>query len=557
MKRPIIPGVWYLYVLIGGFPAAARDFPMEEISNRIRSRIEIAGSALTAGDQRIHATIVLPLFYQKRAYRPAWVTDTGRGSAIAALVIALEGATDHGLRPEDYHHGTLVTLLAEVNQKQRGKLPPPAGLLCDLDLLASDAFLIYASHLLAGRVDPEKIDAEWVANRREMDLAALLQTSLETGAITAGLESLLPRHPGYGRMRSALKRYRAIAERGGWPTVPAARTLRKGDRDEAVGALRERIRAFDALEDTGDEPILFDAALEKKLIHFQKRFGLEPDGVAGPKTLAMMNITAEQRVRQIILNMERWRWLPQSLGERYLIANIAAFELQVVEGEQTVMSMAVIAGRNYRRTPVFSGRMTYLVLNPYWHVPPSLAVEDKLPLIRKNPGYLAQQHMKLFLGWGAEEREIDPAGVNWARISAKNFPYRIRQEPGPLNALGRIKFMFPNRFNVYLHDTPTPELFAKAERAFSSGCVRISRPLELATYLLRNKPEWSREQIIAAIQQNKERTVNLPEPYNVHFLYWTAWTDEDDTVHFRPDIYDRDKPLADALLEKPPGIDAP
>ena len=212
--------------------------------------------------------------------------------------------------------------------------------------------------------------------------------------------------------------------------------------------------------------------------------------------------------------------------------------------------MRVIVGKSYRRTPVFSDKITYLVLSPYWHVPQSITTKDILPLVHKDPDYLAKQNIKVFLGWGADSREIDPKEIDWARMSANSFPYRLRQEPGPNNALGQVKFMFPNKFNVYLHDTAARELFAKSVRSFSSGCIRIENPIDLAEYLLQDKPGWTWEKIITSIEKRVEQTVSLSKPIPVHFLYWTAWSDENGLVHFRKDIYDRDSSLDKALREK-------
>jgi murein L,D-transpeptidase YcbB/YkuD len=250
--------------------------------------------------------------------------------------------------------------------------------------------------------------------------------------------------------------------------------------------------------------------------------------------------------------MERWRWLPQDLGTRHIVVNIPGFELQVMEDGRPVLTMRAIVGRHYRRTPVFSATMTYLVLSPVWHIPPNLAVQDKLPLIRKDMNFLVEENIKVFQGWGVDAREIDPKSIDWSAVSARNFGFRLRQEPGPKNALGRVKFMFPNRFNVYIHDTPAHELFEQASRAFSSGCIRIQKAMDLAEYLLRGDPAWSREKIIASAGRDMEQTVRLPESIPVHLQYWTAWVGGDGTLQFRPDIYGRDDRVFQALQENPP-----
>jgi murein L,D-transpeptidase YcbB/YkuD len=383
----------------------------------------------------------------------------------------------------------------------------------------------------------------------------VLQKALEDNRIAVALNDLLPQQPGYARLKRALQQYENFAGRGGWPMVPKGPKMQKGHRDSRVIALRGRLRAEDFLQEGASEQAdLFDEALDESVRRFQSRNGLLEDGVVGRATLEALNISADERVRQIRVNLERWRWLPSSLGKRYVIVNIAGFDLAVIENSQEVLAMRVVVGRDYRRTPVFSGQITYLVLNPYWEVPPKIAIEDKIPLLRTDPEYFAKEKIKVLRGWGSKAEEADPLAVDWSQVTETNFSYRLRQEPGPWNALGRIKFMFPNKFHVYLHDTPTRDLFARSERTFSSGCIRVEKAIDLAAYLLREDPKWTRKNILAAIDEGNEQTVRLPEPMPIHLLYCTAWVDENDVVYFRKDIYGRDKMLSDALEEIHPHI---
>ena len=526
--------------------------PRDPVREGIRTRLDAPGTPAAAGEV-LYATAALPAFYETRGYEPVWLSDTRPSAAARRILREIARSEAEGLRPTDYHQEPIRRLIEQLDGPQAGSQTGPQIIAAaDLELLLSDAFLVLGSHYLAGHVDPTTVTTEWVANRRNVDMAAVLAAASATDDPGSALRALLPAQPGYARLRDALARYRAIRARGGWSPVAAGPVLRAGDVGPRVEALQDRLTAGGDLEAGADTVGVFGPATEAAVRRAQRRHGLDADGVAGPATLAALNEPVDARIRQVALNMERWRWLPQELGERHVLVNIANFELDVVESGREVMTMRVAVGRPYRKTPVFSDRITHLVLSPYWHVPPNLAVRDKLPEIkRQGVTWFGRNNMKVFRGWGTNAAEIDPATVDWSRLSASSFPYRLRQEPGPGNALGRVKFMFPNAFNVYLHDTPGREVFASTERAFSSGCIRVENPVELALYLIGDQG-WTRESIQRVVDARVERTVTLATPVPVHLLYWTAWADADGTLHFRRDIYDRDPALAAALAEPPP-----
>jgi murein L,D-transpeptidase YcbB/YkuD len=285
---------------------------------------------------------------------------------------------------------------------------------------------------------------------------------------------------------------------------------------------------------------------------FQLRNGLTADGVVGKATIEAMNIPVEDRIATIEANLERWRWLSDDLGERYIEVNIANFELQVIEKDDMVFRTEVIVGRTLRETPVFSSTMTYLVLNPDWTVPPTILNDDIIPSVINNPDYLAEKNLKILRMDGTE---VDPSTIDWINMVQAGFPYRIHQEPGPKNALGRVKFMFPNQYSVYIHDTPDQNLFGRTDRSFSSGCIRVNNPLDLAACIMKDSPAWTPEQIKNVIDQGEERIINLAKSIPVHIVYLTAWASDDGLVYFRKDIYDRDQPLLAALKQGPPGMD--
>jgi L,D-transpeptidase YcbB len=356
---------------------------------------------------------------------------------------------------------------------------------------------------------------------------------------------------GYVRLQQALEGYRQLAEAGGWPVLSNGPTLRPGDRSERVATLRTRLQVSGDMPSSGlsqssqystlPDDTLFDDELEQAVRAFQSRHGLQVDGSVGPMTLAALQVPVEVRIAQMVLNLERWHRDRQALEDRYILVNIPAFTLDVVEHERAVMRMRVIVGKPHQRTPMFHATMTYLVLNPYWEVPHSIAKREILPELHNDPTYLQKHNMKVIESWGPSVQVVDPATINWSAISSHDLRYRFRQEPGTQNALGQIKFKFPNAFNVYLHDTSTPSLFAKSQRAFSHGCIRVEKPIDLAAYLLQDIPQWSRQRILATIAGNAQQRIDLRTPMPVHIVYRTAWVDEDGSVQFRPDIYRYDK----------------
>lgn len=507
-----------------------------------------SGVVLAAGDQRINAVETLSRFYEVRGYQPAWPLGNRPRAAAQQLVTAIEASAADGFRPADYHLEQMKALLS-----RHGTAGLSAAEQARFDVLLSDAYLLLAAHNLAGRLNPESIHAEWFANRRSMDLAAYLGRALDEKSVAKSLQALLPPQKGYWKLRETLAAYRKIDAKGGWTTVPVGAALKPGNDNPRIAALRRRLAEWRGLFEQNDGGRRFDESLTEEVKAFQRQHGLEADGVVGKETLAALNVTTKERIEQLIVNLERWRWLPQELGKRYVLVNIAGFYLEAVEDGETRQQHQVIVGRGYRQTPVFSDTISYLVFNPSWSVPRSLAVQDKLPVIRENPDYLRQQNFAIYQG-GADGPPVDPTTIDWSRLSNNYFPYRLVQAAGPNNALGQVKFMFPNKFNVYLHDTPTRDLFAKAKRSFSSGCIRVEDPMRLAEFILGTDTGWSRPRIDETVAARVEKTVSLPTKIPVHLLYWTVWVDQNGAVQFRDDIYGRDGQVMAALAAPPPSI---
>ena len=538
--------------------AWAADSMVDRVQTIIRARLdgEPATVSLSCQGEMICGIQLLPLAYRDRKQLPLWIDASLRLEKAEALAEAIDRAGEDGLLPVDYHQDAIHELLAEVCEQASAASPTEVSpeLWADLDLILTDAYLLYASHLTAGRVNPETLHTDWKINTDAVNLSASLASAASTGDIEAALKRLRPAHRGYTTLRNALADLRSQTAANGWLVLNVSKTLRPGDSSSAVGDLRHRLAVSGDLGpmDSHEDSLFFDATLASAVKHFQQRNGLKADGIAGPSTIGMLNVPIEQRIRQVVVNLERWRWLPHDLGARYIIVNTADFSLKAVENDSVDLQMRVVVGRPARRSPVFSAIMTYLVINPYWNLPTTIAVEDILPELQKDVAYLAQRGIRVLENWGLDAPEVDPTSVDWHAYHANRFPFRLRQDPGPYNALGRIKFMFPNQFAVYLHDTPNRSLFTRVQRDFSSGCIRVEAPTVLANFVLTGDKRWTPDALTEAIEKGETRTIRLKHPVPVHLVYMTAWADETGVIQFRSDIYDRDRDLDRALSRRRP-----
>jgi L,D-transpeptidase YcbB len=510
--------------------------------------------AATAGQRKAIWEDVGEL-YAARDHQRLWTGRRGLNRQGKRALEAVRTADEHGLLPQHYR-------LDEIARLDQGRTSGDD--LLRLDVEVSAALLHLGAHLLNGRVSPAEVEKAWRTEPRTDDLAALLGDSLGSkDPARAFLDRVVPPHEPYRRLQGELARYRRLADQGGWKPVPEGEVLEAGDSAPAARllALAQRLTVEGDLDASAAESLrselsngqtgTYGEALSEGVERFQERNGIVVDGVLGPDTLATLNVTAEQRVRQIIYNLERWRWLPADFGERNIQVNIASQRLEAYEGGEVVLEMAVVVGRDDWETPVFTDRMEHVVINPYWNVPVSIVKADILPKARNNPSYIRQQNFEVL---NASGKAVDPSSVNWASVSPG--AYRIRQKPGPGNALGTIKFIFPNDHNVYLHDTPSEAAFDQDKRALSHGCVRVERPLDVAGFVFANQKGWDKAKVQQVMDSRKHTVVQLDERLPVYLLYWTAFVD-DGRIRFRQDIYGHDKALGKALdkwLEKLPKI---
>jgi murein L,D-transpeptidase YcbB/YkuD len=462
-------------------------------------------------------------FYWNRGYQPAWIQDDALTPGGQAIVRTLSEANAEGLPAERYDPRLLVGQAPHVI---------PASLAgsgvddryAKLDVALTYAFLRYADDVASGTVDPRGSTQLWRAAPRTVDPDKLLEQAAGDSPLAA-LEGLRPAHPQYRALSEALVKHRRIASAGGWPALPATLTLKPGRKSPHVAALRERLQASGDFGGVGAGDV-YDKPLVEAMKGFERRHGLVPDGIVDKDALAALNVPVEDRIRQIELNLERWRWQGWTPGARSILVNIPTFQLHGYEDGREVLTMRVVTGTGDNPTPVFGEQMRHVVFSPHWNVPPNILETEILPAVRRNPGYLARNNMEMFRNEGGQ--------------------LAVRQRPGPRNSLGLVKFLFPNPFHVYLHDTPADNLFARSRRAFSHGCVRLEKPEELARFVLRGTA-WTEDEIARAMRAGRERWVNLEQTIPVTIAYFTTWVDADGTVRFGPDVYRHDVAQQDLL----------
>ena len=496
----------------------------------------------TAAEPTIHGERVafserLQEFYTRREFRAAW--DNAHNAE--ELRRALAESYAEGLDPKDYQQ----PLISELATQIAGGAASDA-LRAQYDILLTEALLRLAYHLSFGKVDPQTFDAQWNYGRTlaSMDVSREVEQALAAEDIYQRVEALKPTHSLYTGLKRELARYRTAAE-SPQPAIGGGPTLRPGDSDARVPALRARLIASGDLDQAAsNDSHDYDASLEAAVRSFQVRMGLEGDGVIGAGTIAEFNVPIAERITQLRVNLDRGRVLLQDLPDEFVVVNIAGFTVYYVRGQQVVWQSRAQVGKPYRRTPIFRSEISYLVLNPTWTVPPGIIEKDILPAAQHDPTSITRKGLRVL---DARGQELDPATIDWSRYRSGHIPYTLRQDPGPSNALGRVKLMFPNPYQVYLHDTPSQGLFERSDRAFSSGCVRVERALELAERVLNDPEQWNAASIASAIEQGQLRNVTLKKRIPVLLAYWTAWVDPQGRMNFRRDLYGQDAKWAQAL----------
>ena len=532
------------FLILGASPAAAgqlEDALFNELEHHVAELASSSwyGEALAVEEQWLFEV------YRENGFQPFWLSDTGLGEAAMVLLDTLVNADQHGLTPRDYNVEPITDLLDGVSPAERARL----------DLALTDGFLRYVHDISEGQSKARHAFPELFSEAGSPAFSPLEAIGFEghPGGLRGYLSSMAPQHRYYRQLTEALAEYRKIAQLGGWPSIKDGPTLHPGESDPRVGSLRKLLITTGDLERDSGQGDIYDSATVAAVTRYQQRHGLGDDGVIGPQTLAAMNVPVAERIDQLKLNLERWRWHDRELGDTYVLVNIAGFDLKAVRDNSLEVEMRVIVGKLHHETPVFSDRIRYAEFNPYWNLTPHIARTETLRHLRSDPNYLSEKHIKLFSSWGSDAVELDPLSIDWQAVPPRQMSrYKLRQEPGKWNALGTVKFIFPNKYSVYLHDTPNHDLFSKSRRAFSHGCIRLSDPHAMAVFLLdQGDGSWNRQRVEAIVDSARRTIVNLPERIPVHLAYLTAWHDEAGVLHFNEDIYGRDKRLLQALNSGP------
>lgn len=507
--------------------------PETPLARLIKDRLNASYYGATPSTRAYTTAQKLYYFYGERHFEPLWLTAAADGSesfspAALKIIDVFKAAASEGFRPSDY-------LTPAIELASAGTDP---ARLADLETAFSAATLRYAHDAYMGRVAPETVSANIDPETKRLDAAALLVKLASSDAPDKVLAGLDPLDPEFAALKAALAKLNGNGEGGEAIVIPAGKTLKPGMKDARLDLLRQRLKVPAPAEDAET----YDPDLVAAVTDFQTSLGIAADGIVGPATLAALNNGGTISREDIIANMERWRWLPQDLGELHVLVNIPEFRVSVVDNGVTAYSTRVVVGKPATPTPVFSNSIKNIVVNPYWNVPTSIVAKEIAPHMLANPGYLDSQNMEIVSG----ARVIDASAIDWASVTQSNWRYSIRQRPGGGNALGEVKFLFPNDHDVYLHDTPSKSLFGSAVRAYSHGCVRVQHPMDFADALLKSQPNLNAS-VLESMFGPKERWVNLKTHVPVHIAYFTVRADASGVLRSYADIYGHNRKLIDLL----------
>ncbi len=505
-------------------PIVKRDTTITE--SNAYSKLELDSAALEnyITKNKVSATIAGKMrdFYANRNYHFAWFSNDGLTEQARAFYnlhnLYIKAKIDSSIFDKQLHER-----MEKLINDDTFTLTPAQ--VTETELHLTQHFFTYTKEVYEGTIDPSQL--QWHIPRKKIDAVALLDSLVAKNG--ARLENWEPVNRLYPRLRDELLKYYEIDKKGGWPKInPDDKAYKKGDSAHAVLLLKRRLSITGDYKGE-DTSMLFTLQLESSLEHAQQRFGLKTDGVLGPHTASELNVPVKSRIEQMLVNMERLKWMPKQNGGTRLVANIPEFRLHVFSGDQQQFSMKIVVGKSGHNTVIFTDSLEYVVFSPYWNVPQSIVENEILPEMKKDKNYLQKNNME--------------------QTGTRNGLPVIRQKPGADNALGRVKFVFPNNYHIYFHDTPAKNLFDQKDRAFSHGCIRLQEPQKLAEYLLRNNPDWPESKIIDAMYSGKNTWVKLKNKIPVYIVYFTAWVAKDGTLNFRDDIYGHDAKMKKMMFK--------
>ncbi|MCH9739782.1 MAG: L,D-transpeptidase family protein [Epsilonproteobacteria bacterium] len=534
-------------------------YDFNEISTKLKSQMVTNSTIL----KKIHDRTFLKRFYRQNNYMPLWITENGFDKKASSLFRAVENDITINKKSKIYQEYLYLIKYIKNKDRDRDQL--------QIELQLSQLYLDFLKHTLYGSINwkqfslklsalkKKRIYGNWVKNKAPYSLSELMLQP----DIPATIKEITPKHFGYNGLLEALKKLKVLEEKGAWSQLPEFKRLALGDQGDNVLKLRERLEQSGDLKNCAengeklfesdkesDESLTFqprasfDECLDTAVKKFQKRHGLEEDGIVGAGTRRAMNETIQSKIQKVLLNIDRIKWLPRELKERYLIVNIPEYMLHYVEDETTKDNIAVIVGDTKHPTPIFNENISYIVLNPYWKVPEGIVKREIVPAMVRDPNYLKKQGLEIHTTWSERSPKVSPYNLYWEDYyhGYEKFPYRIMQPPGKKNALGKIKFKFPNRFDVYLHDTPTKHLFKRTKRAFSHGCIRISQPHELFETISTFNDNIDLKKSKKVLKGKRQTQINISNKLPIHIVYLTAgFNAKTGDIEFRNDIYKYDK----------------
>lgn len=485
-------------------------------------------------------------FYESQGFNPIWIESNDLSELAYELRYEIEQSRFDGLNPQDYHYSLIQTFFKSIEENQKSGFDPSLEDLADLEFFLSDAVIRLALDLDRGKLDPSKLNQSWNIPKKssKFDSSIFLQKLAEDRSLRPLLVELYPVMNAYSKGREVIRDLATRMEKNelDWSSLRVNKSIKVGESNSTVPLIREILAFWNYSSGQDLESKVYDSLLFKTILKYQVDNGLEADGIIGKNTLAALNQSPEDLIGKVSVNLERLRWLDDSqLVSEAILVNIPDYSLVYLDRFDTVFFSKVIVGKTENQTPVFRATMSYIVFSPFWNVPESIVNKEIIPAVRRNPNYLARNNMEVLSYSG---KPVDPQLVNW---KARSIPYLIRQKPGPSNSLGLVKFMFPNSFSVYIHDTPAKHLFERDVRSMSHGCIRLARPLDFAKLLLQDQEEWTDEKIKEAMKQDHEVKVELIKKTPVYVVYLTFWTDGNGNPYFRPDLYDRDQEILDRL----------